>query len=133
MSEKVVNAGLVNAEVVNDCGGRGKFIGTVDEAEILKDIMLAEGVNNTALARLLGVDRNAIWQRLNNQRRMSVAMFEEMLRVLGYRLVVEPVVKNVYGTNGELLRTRLKYEGRGQRYDVRVCESQHDHTGDERK
>jgi predicted DNA-binding protein (UPF0251 family) len=113
MSEKVVNTGLVNAEAVNDCGGRGKFIGTVDEAEILKDIMLAEGVNNTALARLLGVDRNAIWQRLNNQRRMSVAMFEEMLRVLGYRLVVEPVVKNVYGTNGEVVRTREKYEVRG--------------------
>lgn len=124
MSEKVVNTGLVNAEVVNDCGGRvsggsgdcggrGKYIGTVDEAEILKDIMLAEGVNNTALARLLGVDRNAIWQRLNNQRRMSVAMFEEMLRVLGYRLVVEPVVKNVYGTDGEIVRVREKYEVRG--------------------
>ena len=113
MSEKVVNTGLVNAEAVNDCGGRSKFIGTVDEAEILKDIMLAEGVNNTALARLLGVDRNAIWQRLNNQRRMSVAMFEEMLRVLGYRLVVEPVVKNVYGTDGEIVRVREKYEVRG--------------------
>ena len=113
ISEKVVNTGLVNAEAVNDCGGRGKFIGTVDEAEILKDIMLAEGVNNTALARLLGVDRNAIWQRLNNQRRMSVAMFEEMLRVLGYRLVVEPVVKNVYGTDGEIVRVREKYEVRG--------------------
>ena len=44
---------------------------------------------------------------------MSVAMFEEMLRVLGYRLVVEPVVKNVYGTDGEIVRVREKYEVRG--------------------
>ncbi|NLZ67141.1 MAG: helix-turn-helix transcriptional regulator [Clostridiaceae bacterium] len=103
-----------NTDYADDCGGRGKYIGTVDEAEILKNIMVAENVNNPALARMIGVDRNTIWARLNGQRRISVALYDEMLRALGYRLIVEPMVKYVYGTDGEIVRIRKKFEVGGR-------------------
>jgi hypothetical protein len=102
-----------NTNHADDYGGRSDYIGTVGEVEILKEIMVAEDVNTPALAHMLGVDRNTIRARLDGQRLMSVAVFEEMLRVLGYRLVVEPVVKNVYGADGEVVRTREKYEVKG--------------------
>jgi hypothetical protein len=92
---------------------RGEYLETTNEADIIKSIMASEGANNPAMGYMLGIDRNAVWQRLNNQRRMSVPMLVEMAHALGYRVVIEPVVKNVYGTNGEVVRTREKYEVRG--------------------
>jgi hypothetical protein len=92
---------------------RGEYLETTNEADIIKSIMASEGTNNPAMGYMLGIDRNAVWQRLNNQRRMSVPMLVEMAHALGYRVVIEPVVKNVYGTNGEVVRTREKYEVRG--------------------
>lgn len=69
----------------------------MNNREIIKMIMKEQEVNNSALAKRLGVTQATLWDRLDTTPRkgkprkdISVALFSEMLRALDYKVVVVP-------------------------------------------
>lgn len=69
----------------------------MNNREIIKMIMKEQGVNNSALAKRLGITQATLWDRLDTTPRkgkprkdISVALFSEMLRALDYKVVVVP-------------------------------------------
>lgn len=61
--------------------------------EILKSIMKHRGVGNSVLAKRLGVaDARIIYERIN-QKNISIAKLNEILRVMDYEIVIQPTTK----------------------------------------
>ncbi len=60
--------------------------------EIIKDIMVKEGKTNAEIAYSLGITQAAMWDRLNNKKTRDIPLstLTEMLRVLGYKVVITP-------------------------------------------
>ena len=60
--------------------------------DIVKEIMAEKGIKNADMASALGVSQATLWDRLNNKKtsNMSVGKLNEMLRYLGYEVVIMP-------------------------------------------
>ena len=60
--------------------------------EIVKDIMSKAGKTNAEVAYSLGITQAAMWDRLNNKKTRDIPLstLTEMLRVLGYKVVIVP-------------------------------------------
>lgn len=65
--------------------------------EIIKDIMIKQGMTNSAYAKELSITSAALWDRLDTQPRkgkarkdIPVSLLADMVDVLGYKLVVIP-------------------------------------------
>ena len=78
--------------------------------DAILQILIEEGMKKFHLARRIDLTPNAVWQRLHNQNDMGVDVFREMASALGYRLVLEPDVKNVVDSDGNIVRSRKKFE-----------------------
>ena len=63
--------------------------------EIVKTIMEQQGVSNAELAHRVGVKPTAMWDRLNNtnSKDLNVALLDDMLRALGYKIQIVPFNK----------------------------------------
>lgn len=60
--------------------------------EIVKVIMEEKGITQAIMSDRLGISRQAMWDRLNNKKNkdLSVAVLDDMLRVLDCKIVVLP-------------------------------------------
>ena len=60
--------------------------------EIIKDIMSTKNMTNADMANILGLSQQAFWDRINSKRNKSITVskMNEMLKILGYELVVMP-------------------------------------------
>lgn len=77
--------------------------------ESILKIMSDQGMTNADLAAALGVSQAVVWDRLKSPKNnsLTVKKFNEMLRTLGYELVVMPRAKagninNAYVINDEV-------------------------------
>lgn len=61
--------------------------------DIMKAIMKQEEIENAELARKLEISNAAIWERLNNKnvKDIPVSLMNEMVRAMGYKVVVVPI------------------------------------------
>lgn len=80
------------------------------EQDAIKAILDAENVRRPELGQRMGLSADAVWQRLHNQKGLSVSVLVEMASALGYKLVLEPVVKTVTDADGNVVRRREKIE-----------------------
>lgn len=69
--------------------------------EIVNNLMQAQGVSNAEMAAKLNLTQAALWDRLNPKKtnNMTVKKFNEMLKMLDYKIVAVP------------RKTRLSKEG----------------------
>lgn len=60
--------------------------------EIVNNLMRAQGVSNAEMAAKLTLTQAALWDRLNPKKtnNMTVKKFNEMLKMLDYKIVVVP-------------------------------------------
>ena len=61
--------------------------------EIVKEIMKKQDKKNAEFADMLNISPNALWDRLNNTRNakdLSVSKLNDMLRLLGYKILIVP-------------------------------------------
>ena len=60
--------------------------------EIVNNLMRAQGVSNAEMAAKLNLTQAALWDRLNPKKtnNMTVKKFNEMLKMLDYKIVVVP-------------------------------------------
>ena len=60
--------------------------------EILNNLMQAQGVTNAGMAAKLNLTQAALWDRLNPKKtnNMTVKKFNEMLKMLDYKIVAVP-------------------------------------------
>lgn len=67
--------------------------------EIVKDIMAKAEINNVTMAKMLDITPAALWDRLNTKKTkdIPVSTLQDMLQVLGYKLVIVPDSVNVEG------------------------------------
>lgn len=58
--------------------------------EIVYDLFRKSGLSNSEYARMLGLSRAALWDRINTMKAndMTVSVFSEMVNALGYYVVV---------------------------------------------
>ena len=56
----------------------------------IKEIMIKQGMSNADLAKRIGSSNAVIYERLT-QDNISVRTLDEMLRVIGYEIVIQPV------------------------------------------
>lgn len=58
--------------------------------EIVYDLFRKTGLTNSQYARMLGLSRAALWDRINTMKakNMTVSVFSEMVNALGYYVVV---------------------------------------------
>lgn len=58
--------------------------------EIVYDLFRKSGLTNSQYARMLGLSRAALWDRINTikAKDMTVSVFSEMVNALGYYVVV---------------------------------------------
>ena len=63
--------------------------------EIVKTIMEQQEVSNAELAHKVGVKPTAMWDRLNNtnSKDLNVAVLNDMVRALGYKIQIVPFNK----------------------------------------
>lgn len=57
--------------------------------EIIKNIVKIKNITQTELAFRLGIERRVLYERLT-QSNISVNKMDEMLKILGYKIVVMP-------------------------------------------
>ena len=65
----------------------------MNSKEIVKDILKKQDKKNAEFADMLNISPNALWDRLNNTRKtkdLSVSTLNDMLRVLGYKILIVP-------------------------------------------
>lgn len=60
--------------------------------EIVNNLMRAQGVSNAEMAAKLNLTQAALWDRLNPKKtnNMTVKKFNEMLKMLDYKMVAVP-------------------------------------------
>lgn len=60
--------------------------------EIVNNLMRAQGVSNAEMAAKLNLTQAALWDRLNPKKtnNMTVKKFNEMLKMLDYKIVAVP-------------------------------------------
>lgn len=60
--------------------------------EIVNNLMQAQGVSNAEMAAKLNLTQAALWDRLNPKKtnNMTVKKFNEMLKMLDYKIVAVP-------------------------------------------
>ena len=60
--------------------------------EIINNLMQAQGVSNAEMAAKLNLTQAALWDRLNPKKtnNMTVKKFNEMLKMLDYKIVAVP-------------------------------------------
>lgn len=60
--------------------------------EIVNNLMQAQGVSNAEMAAKLNLTQAALWDRLNPKKtnNMTVKKFNEMLKMLDYKIVTVP-------------------------------------------
>lgn len=60
--------------------------------EIVNNLMRAQGVSNAEMAAKLNLTQAALWDRLNPKKtnNMTVKKFNEMLKMLDYKIVSVP-------------------------------------------
>lgn len=60
--------------------------------EIVNNLMRAQGVSNAKMAAKLNLTQAALWDRLNPKKtnNMTVKKFNEMLKMLDYKIVAVP-------------------------------------------
>lgn len=60
--------------------------------EIVNNLMQAQGVTNAEMAAKLNLTQAALWDRLNPKKtnNMTVKKFNEMLKMLDYKIVAVP-------------------------------------------
>lgn len=60
--------------------------------EIVNNLMRAQGVSNAEMAAKLTLTQAALWDRLNPKKtnNMTVKKFNEMLKMLDYKIVAVP-------------------------------------------
>lgn len=65
--------------------------------EIVNTIMKDQGVSNAEMAAKLDVTQAALWDRLNPKKtnNMTVKTLNEMLKMLGYKIIVVPREKRL--------------------------------------
>lgn len=58
--------------------------------EIVYDLFRKSGLSNSQYARMLGLSRAALWDRINTMKAkdMTVSVFSEMVNALGYYVVI---------------------------------------------
>jgi transcriptional regulator with XRE-family HTH domain len=63
--------------------------------EIIIELMKEEGKTNAQMADIIGISQAAMWDRLKSPKsnNLTVKKLNEMLRALGYDLVVMPRAK----------------------------------------
>ena len=63
--------------------------------EIVKTIMKQQEISNAELAHKVGIKPTAMWDRLNNtnSKDMNIAVLNDMLRTLGYKIQIVPFNK----------------------------------------
>lgn len=67
--------------------------------EIANILFSKSGLSNSQYAKLLGISRAALWDRINTMKAkdMTVSVFSEMVNALGYYVVVtQNPAKDVY-------------------------------------
>ena len=74
----------------------------MNEKELIKEIMLKEGIGNAQLAKRIGITTQAMWDRLNNPKNKSlmISVASQILNAMDYKLVIVPsdkTVKEGYG------------------------------------
>lgn len=65
--------------------------------EIVKSIMEKQSVSNAEIAHRLSVKPTAMWDRLNNNKTkdLNVSLLSSMVRVLGYKIQIVPINKQL--------------------------------------
>ena len=60
--------------------------------ELIKTLMTEHRITNAEMAKTLGVTQAALWDRLNPKKsdNTTVTKLDDMLSVLGYKIVVVP-------------------------------------------
>ena len=66
--------------------------------EIVKTIMEQQEVSNAELAHKVAIKPTAMWDRLNNtnSKDLNVALLNDMLRALGYKIQIVPFNKQTH-------------------------------------
>ncbi len=64
----------------------------MNSKDIVKHIMVKQGVTNAKLSSMMNASPQATWDRLNNKRtkELTVSVLLTMLRLLDYKLLVVP-------------------------------------------
>ena len=63
----------------------------MNEKEIVKEIMKEKKISNADAAAALGLTQATMWDRLNGKKtNLSINKLNEILRYLGYELVIMP-------------------------------------------
>lgn len=60
--------------------------------ELIKTLMTEHDITNAEMAKILGITQAALWDRLNPKKsdNTTVTKLDDMLSVLGYKIVVVP-------------------------------------------
>lgn len=70
----------------------------MEARQIIKTIMVNEGVTNAQMANRLNISQATVWDRLNNKKGrkdIPTSLLDEMLKVLDYKIVIVPYNKRV--------------------------------------
>ena len=64
----------------------------MNSKELLKNLIIEKDISQAEIAKQIGISTQALWDRINSKKTnsLSVNKLNEILKVLGYKIVILP-------------------------------------------